>query len=86
MNFIKIVFLCSICLLGVKANIKLDLLKLRDYHAAVGQNMYTNSWAVEVNGGKEVADNIARKHGFINKGQVSVVVMYNQLLTSRLDH
>ena len=86
MNFVKIVFLCSICLLGVKANIKLDLLKLHYHDVPNKMNMYTNSWAVEVNGGKQVADDIARKHGFINKGQVSIVVMYNQLLTSRLDH
>ncbi|XP_069818550.1 proprotein convertase subtilisin/kexin type 4 isoform X2 [Dendropsophus ebraccatus] len=32
--------------------------------------VYTNSWAVKVPGGPEEADRIARKYGFINKGQV----------------
>ena len=72
MNFLKIAFLCGVCLLGVNADIKLDSL-LKRYHdwELESDDVYTNSWAVEVNGGKEVADNIARKHGFINKGQVS---------------
>lgn len=32
---------------------------------------FSNSWAVEIHGGLEVADDVAKKHGFINKGQVS---------------
>lgn len=32
---------------------------------------YTSSWAVEVVGGREKADAIALKHGFINEGQVN---------------
>lgn len=31
----------------------------------------TNSWAVQVRGGSEVADRLAEKHGFKNMGQVS---------------
>lgn len=31
---------------------------------------FSNSWAIEVRGGLEIADEIAKKHGFINKGQV----------------
>ena len=31
---------------------------------------YLNSWAVEVVGGKEMANDLARKHGFVNRGQV----------------
>ena len=31
---------------------------------------FSNSWAVEVDGGRMVADEIANKHGFINRGQV----------------
>lgn len=31
---------------------------------------YTNSWAVEVIGGPEVADKIAAKHDFVNFGRV----------------
>lgn len=34
--------------------------------------LYSNSWAVEVSGGYSVANEIAKKHGFINKGQVVV--------------
>lgn len=33
--------------------------------------IYTNTWAVQVNGGPEEADRIAREHGFINHGNVS---------------
>ena len=32
---------------------------------------YTNSWAVEVAGGRAVADDVATRHGFVNVGQVS---------------
>lgn len=34
-------------------------------------HVYSNSWAVEVAGGANVADRIAEKHGFTNLGQVS---------------
>lgn len=33
--------------------------------------IYTNTWAVQVNGGPEEANRIAREHGFINHGNVS---------------
>uniref|UniRef100_A0A673BW56 P/Homo B domain-containing protein n=1 Tax=Sphaeramia orbicularis TaxID=375764 RepID=A0A673BW56_9TELE len=33
--------------------------------------VYTNAWAVQINGGPEEADRIAREHGFINLGNVS---------------
>lgn len=32
--------------------------------------LFSNSWAVEVNGGPHIANQLAEKHGFINKGQV----------------
>lgn len=32
---------------------------------------YTRQWAVHLNGGPEVADEVARDHGFVNLGQVS---------------
>lgn len=35
--------------------------------------VFTNSWAVEVTGGSEAADQLAAKHGFINHGSVSTV-------------
>lgn len=38
------------------------------------EKRYSNSWAVEVKGGHEVAEQLARKHGFINRGQVPVHV------------
>ena len=31
----------------------------------------SNGWAVEVHGGKDNADRLAAKYGFVNKGQVS---------------
>ena len=31
---------------------------------------YTNTWAVEVEDGKEKADAVAEKYNFVNKGQV----------------
>ncbi len=34
-------------------------------------DVYTNTWAVQINGGPEEADRIAREHGFINHGNVS---------------
>lgn len=33
--------------------------------------VYTNTWAVQINGGPEEANRIAREHGFINLGNVS---------------
>lgn len=38
---------------------------------ALGQKVYTNTWAVHIPGGPEEADRIASKHGFINHGHVS---------------
>ena len=32
--------------------------------------LYANIWAVEIDGGKEEADALARKYHFVNKGQV----------------
>lgn len=32
---------------------------------------YTPMWAVQIPGGEEVADNVARHHGFVNHGRVS---------------
>lgn len=41
----------------------------------VGQKLYTNTWAVHIPGGQEVADQVANKHGFINYGHVSSVCL-----------
>ncbi|KAM3876997.1 stereocilin [Diretmus argenteus] len=37
---------------------------------ALGQKVYTNTWAVHIPGGQEEADRIASKHGFISHGHV----------------
>ncbi|XP_004695512.1 PREDICTED: furin-like [Condylura cristata] len=37
---------------------------------ARGQKVFTNTWAVRVAGGPSVADSLARKHGFLNLGQI----------------
>ena len=36
---------------------------------AAGQ-AHTNTWAVRIRGGPEQADLVARKHGFVNHGNV----------------
>ena len=41
------------------------------FYVSAKEEVYSNSWAVEVRGGHHVADALAKKHGFINKGQVS---------------
>lgn len=33
--------------------------------------VYSNAWAVQIDGGPEEADRIAREHGFVNHGNVS---------------
>ncbi|XP_068131366.1 furin [Hyperolius riggenbachi] len=35
-----------------------------------GLQVYTNKWAVQIPGGPAAADRIAKKHGFINHGQI----------------
>lgn len=40
---------------------------------ALGQEVYTNTWAVHIPGGPEVADQVASKHGFFNYGHVSCI-------------
>lgn len=37
---------------------------------AHGQKVFTNTWAVHISGGPAVADRLARKHGFLNQGQI----------------
>ena len=38
--------------------------------AHLSAKIYANVWAVQVEGGSEEADALAKKHNFINKGQV----------------
>lgn len=40
---------------------------------ARAQKVYTNTWAVHIPGGPAVADSLARKHGFLNLGQVGAL-------------
>lgn len=40
---------------------------------ARGQKVFTNTWAVHITGGPAVAESVARKHGFLNLGQVRVL-------------
>lgn len=40
---------------------------------AQAQEVFTNTWAVHISGGPAVADRLARKHGFLNQGQVGVL-------------
>ena len=37
---------------------------------------YSNSWAVEVTGGKDKADEIAERHGLVNLGAVSMTIIF----------
>ena len=60
------------CLLLVLSNVTGD-----EEHEA-----YSNSWAIEVQGGHEAAKRLADKHGFIHMGQVSVAAL--ALLASAL--
>jgi len=39
------------------------------------EKQYSNSWAVLVEGGPMVAEELARKYGFINHGQVHTQLM-----------
>ena len=46
-----------------------------------GIEFFTNSWAVEVEGGRAVADDVARRRGFINLGQVRATLVPRDQLT-----
>uniref|UniRef100_A0A8B9RGT0 Furin (paired basic amino acid cleaving enzyme) a n=1 Tax=Astyanax mexicanus TaxID=7994 RepID=A0A8B9RGT0_ASTMX len=37
---------------------------------SLGQKVYTNTWAVHITGGEEEANRLARKHDFINHGNI----------------
>ena len=48
---------------------------------------YSNSWAVEVRGGAEKAEELARKHGFVNLGQVRIQLLtYINDINCMIDH
>lgn len=50
----------------------LVLLKAEQIWSDAAGEVYTNTWAVQIIGGQEEADRVARKHGFINHGIVSL--------------
>ena len=43
-------------------------------HETDSKQLYSNSWAVELKGGPQAAQELARKHGFIYKGQVCLLI------------
>uniref|UniRef100_A0A8C7T9V9 Furin (paired basic amino acid cleaving enzyme) a n=1 Tax=Oncorhynchus mykiss TaxID=8022 RepID=A0A8C7T9V9_ONCMY len=49
----------------------LGLLLVSGLGMALGQRVYTNTWAVHIAGGPHEADLIASKHGFVNHGNVT---------------
>ncbi len=56
-----------------RMNYPFCLVLLIVYFTVLGKGdeaLFSNSWAVEVTGGPEEADRLARKHGFSNRGQV----------------
>ncbi len=63
--------------IGVSVLLSLLVLSLaahgaqREEDGGLEGETFSNSWAVEVDGGDEVAELIAEKHGFTNLGQVS---------------
>jgi hypothetical protein len=42
---------------------------------------FSRQWAVHIEGGVQVADSIATKHGFVNLGQVSFKPFFLRFLT-----
>lgn len=36
--------------------------------------LFTNDWLVKIDGGQSVANLVAKKHGFVNRGQVCDLV------------
>lgn len=51
--------------------VPLMVLLISGFAPALGQKVYTNTWAVHIPGGQDEADRIASKYGFINYGHVS---------------
>ena len=42
-------------------------------HTMSSEKVYHNQFAVEVKGGKEVADQLADRHGLVNTGQIGAL-------------
>ena len=71
-----IVLLCTVCSL-VCSTVPLT-------HSQKIVTRYSNSWAVEVTGGKDKADEIAERHGLINLGAVSMTMIFLLTLTTAI--
>ena len=56
----KIVYVCIILYSVISAS----------WSVRGSEGTFTNDWLVKIEGGSVVADLIAKKHGFINRGQV----------------
>ena len=52
---------------------------------AAAPPLYTNAWAVEVEGGEKVVDELAAKYCFINKGQVLAVISCKPYIKLRVN-
>ena len=65
-----VIFLCKFSLLHIFATAALHEGISQENQPLTGAVKSTNSWAVEVEGGLEKANTIARRHGLINLGQV----------------
>lgn len=61
------------CRLGLLESLTVAMMVLLGFGlgSALGQQVYTNTWAVHIPGGPEEADGVAQKHGFVNHGHVS---------------
>ena len=47
------------------------------HQATIAAPTYTNDWAVQVEGSLGAVNAIANRHGFINMGQVHMIIEYN---------
>lgn len=53
---------------------------------SVSDIKYLNRWSVQIDGGKEEAERLAKKHGFVNEGKASLMhVHVPALLYLRLE-
>jgi len=50
-----------------------SLITIASWAANENEGTYTNDWLVRIEGGRSVADEVASRHGFINRGQVSEI-------------
>lgn len=63
--------LVKLCSLFVYVSLLLGVIRGARQHKPV----YSNEFAVHIPEGSEVADSIAAKHGFVNRGQVGGMIV-----------